>query len=183
MPDSDTPLREHDVVGHQQQARDHCVEPRRHIGEEAVGEPEPEQADGEDRQRDLQLDRSGAQQIKHVRKEPRARTGVRIDVGMRGGIVRERLVGQSGAVGDAVFIKIAGVPIRRKEFVVVECEGQEIGIYEHAAEDGDIRKNDDEPCDVELRELLHGISVRPMLARWPDIASLRNCEGGDIYRP
>jgi hypothetical protein len=40
MPSPHMPLREHDVVGHQQQAGDRRVKPRRDLGEEAVGEPE-----------------------------------------------------------------------------------------------------------------------------------------------
>ena len=40
MPGTDMPLREHDVVGHQQQTGDRRVKTRRDVGEEAIGEPE-----------------------------------------------------------------------------------------------------------------------------------------------
>jgi hypothetical protein len=55
MPQPNMPLREGDVVGHQQQACDRRVKPRRYLGEEAIGEPESHHPDGEDGRRDLQL--------------------------------------------------------------------------------------------------------------------------------
>ena len=81
------PLREHDVVGQQQQARHHGVKPRRYIGKETIDEPERQQADREGRYGNLQLDRPDAENIEHIGKEPRARAGVSVEVWVRGSVI------------------------------------------------------------------------------------------------
>jgi hypothetical protein len=67
LPHAYVPLREHDVVGHQQQACDGRVKPRRYLGEKAIGKPEPQEADGEDCHRALQL-QPDPQRIQRIRK-------------------------------------------------------------------------------------------------------------------
>ena len=87
VPEPDMPLREHDVVGQQQQARHHGVKPRRYVGKETIDEPERQQADGEGRYGKLQLHRPGAENIDHIGEEPRARAGVSVEEGVRGSVI------------------------------------------------------------------------------------------------
>src|SRR5262249_40579100 len=144
---------------------DRGVEPGRYVGEETIGKPKRKETDGEDRYRDLQLNSSDSQRIEYISKQPRARARMSIDVRVRCGVVGKRFVGKPRAVGDAIFVHVAGMPERGKRFVIVEGVREEIGIDEDAAQDGTIADKNGEPCSVDLRKLPQRASVPAMRAR------------------